>query len=207
MNFQGGGRRFQGKSITNSTVSQHISSNSKCRAGKRSSINKTLVFQRDVNKSSRHSSSWKDKSRLSKLAKVDFKPGFSVSSKGLQNTIHQDTFSTKNSKFSKNEQEANCSCGFGIKGDVEERSNDKNSTCSMGVFEQLIPCGEKRRRLSLCDKSKNVEPVHSLSPFQNGRPFSVKSHNTGGRLDVQTGPEGCILQSLIRSKLEEVRKV
>ena len=35
--------------------------------------------------------------------------------------------------------------------------------------------------------------------------FSVKVHNTGGRLDVQ--PEGCILQCPIRSKLEEVRKV
>ena len=99
MNFQGGGRRFQGKSITNSTVSQHISSNSKCRAGKRSSINKTLVFKRDVNKSSRHSSSWKDKSLFSKLAKVYFKPRYSLSVKGLRHAIHQDTFSIKNSKF------------------------------------------------------------------------------------------------------------
>ena len=113
----------------------------------------------------------------------------------------------KISKFYKDEQEANCSCGFGIKGDVEERGNNENSTCSRGVFEQLIPYGEKRRRLSPCDKSKNVEPVHSFSPFQNGRPFSVKAHNTGGRLDVQTGPEGCILQCPIRSKLEKVRKV
>ena len=68
----------------------------------------TLVFKRDVNKSSRGSSSWKDKSLLTKLTKVDFKPGYSVSGKGLQNTIHQDTFSTKNSTFNKNEQEANC---------------------------------------------------------------------------------------------------
>ena len=58
-----------------------------------------------------------------------------------------------------------------------------------------------------CDKSKNVEPVHSFSPFQNGRPFSVKADNTGGRLDVQTGSERCILQCPIRSKLEKVRKV
>ena len=113
----------------------------------------------------------------------------------------------KISKFYKDEQEANCSCGFGIKGDVEERGNNENSTCSRGVFEQLIPCGEKRRRLSRCDKSKNVEPVHPFSPFQNGRPFSVKANNTGGRLDVQTGPERCILQCPIRSKLEKVRKV
>ena len=89
-------RRFQSKSITNSFVSRNISSNSKCRARKRSSINKMLVFKRDLNKSSRHSSSWKDKSLLSKLAKVDFKPRYSVSGKWLQN-IHQDTFSTKNS--------------------------------------------------------------------------------------------------------------
>ena len=186
-NFQGSGRRLQGKSITNSTVSRHISSNFKCRTCKRSSINKTLVFKRHVNKSSEHSSSWKDKSLLSKLAKVDSKPGYSVSGKGLQNTIHQDSFSTKNSKFYKDEQEANCSCGFGIKGDVEERGNNENSTCSRGVFEHLIPYGEKRRRLSPCDKSKNVEPVNSFSSFQNGRPFSVKAHNTGGRLSLQTG--------------------
>ena len=89
-----------------------------------------LVFKRDVNKSGRHSSSWKDKLLLSKLAKVDFKPGFSVSGKGLQNTIHQDTFSTKNSRFYKNEKEGNYSHGFGIKGDVEERGNKENSTCS-----------------------------------------------------------------------------
>ena len=140
-NFQGSGRRLQGKSITNSTVSRHISSNFKCRTCKRSSINKTLVFKRHVNKSSEHSSSWKDKSLLSKLAKVDSKPGYSVSGKGLQNTIHQNSFSTKNSKFYKDEQEANCSCGFGIKGDVEERGNNENSTYSRGVFEQLIPYG------------------------------------------------------------------
>ena len=164
-NFQGGGRRFQGKGITNSTVSRHISGNSICRAGKRSSINKTLVFKRHVSKSSEHSPSWKDKSLLSKLAKVDSEPGYSVRGKGLQNTIHQDSFSTKNSKFYKNKQEANCSCGFGIKGDVEERGNNENSACSRGVFEQLIPCGEKRRRLSPCDKFRNVEPVHSFSPF------------------------------------------
>ena len=142
-----------------------------------------------------------------KLAKADFKPGHSVSGKGLQNTILQDTFSTENSKFYKDEPEANCSCGFGVKGDVEEWGNNGNSTCSRGVFEQLIPYGEKRRTLSPCDKSKNVEPVHSFSPFQNGRPFSVKAHNTVGRLDVQTGHEECILQCPIRLKLNEVRKV
>ena len=97
--------RFQGKSITNSTVSRNIPSNSKCRADKLSSINKTLLFKRDVNKSSRHSSSGKDKSLISKLVKVDIKPGNSVSGKGLDYAIHQDTFSSKNYKFNKNEQE------------------------------------------------------------------------------------------------------
>lgn len=33
-NFQGGGRRFQGKKVTNSTVSLHVFSNSKCDVGK-----------------------------------------------------------------------------------------------------------------------------------------------------------------------------
>ena len=51
-NFQGGGRRFQGKNITSSTVSGHISSTSKRRAGERLSIHKTVVFKRDVNKNS-----------------------------------------------------------------------------------------------------------------------------------------------------------
>ena len=49
----------------------------------------------------------------------------------------------KISKFYKDEQETNCSCGFGIKGDVEERGNNESSTCPRGVFEQLIPCGKK----------------------------------------------------------------
>ena len=74
--------------------------------------------------------SYSNKSLLSKLPKFDFKPGYSVSGKELQNIIHQDTFSTKNSKFSKDEEEANCSCGFGIKGDVKKRGNNENSTCS-----------------------------------------------------------------------------
>ena len=33
-NFQGGSRRFQGKKVTNSTVSLHVFSNSKCDVGK-----------------------------------------------------------------------------------------------------------------------------------------------------------------------------
>ena len=102
------------------------------------SLNKTLVFKRDINKISTHSSSWKNKSLLSKLEKVDFKPRCSVSGKGLHYTIHQDTFSKKNSKFYKNEQKANCSRGFETKGDVEERGNKENSACSRGVFKLLI---------------------------------------------------------------------
>ena len=61
----------------------------------------------------------------------------------------------------------------------------------------------KNRRLLPCNQSKKIEPVHSISSFQNTRPFSVKSFNTGARLDVQTGTEGCILQSLIESKLKK----
>ena len=140
------------------------------------------------------------------MTKVDLKPGYAVCGKGLHYTIDQDTFSTKNFKFYKNEQEATCSRGFGIKGDVKERGNKENSICSRGDFEQLIPCVEKRW-LSPCNQSKNVEPVHSFSPFPNGRPFSVKAINTGGRLDVKIGPKGCILQCSIGSKLEEVQKV
>ena len=74
---------------------------------------------------------------------LDFKPGYSVSGKRLHYIIHQDNLWTKNSKFYKNAQEANCSRGFGIKADIEERGNKKNSTCWRGVFVQLIPSGEK----------------------------------------------------------------
>ena len=130
-----------------------------------------------------------------------------VTGKGLHDTIHQDTFSTKNSKFYKNEQETNCSRGIEIKEDVEERSNQENSTCSRRVSEKLIPYGEKRRRLSPCNQSKNVEPVCSFSSFQNGRPLPVRTINTGGRLYVQAGPEGCILHCPIGLELEEVCKV
>ena len=114
-------------------------------------------------------------------------------------------FFQQKSKFYKNKQEAYCPLEFGIKG--EERVDKENSTCSRGVFKQLIPCEEKRRGLSPCNQTKNVEPVYFFSPFQNERPFSVKALNTGGRLEGQTGPEGCILQWSIESKLEEVRKV
>ena len=34
-----------------------------------------------------------------------------------------------NRTFYKDEPEANCSCGFEIKGDVDERVNNENSTC------------------------------------------------------------------------------
>ena len=68
-------------------------------------------FQRRCYKSSRHSSSWKDKSLISKLAKVDFKSEYSVGG---------------------------------------------------GVFEELISCWEKIRRLSPCNQSENVEPFHLI---------------------------------------------
>ena len=44
--------------------------------------------------------------------------------------------------------------------------NKENSTCSRGVLEQLIPCGGKRRRLSPCNQSKNVEPVRVFFHFK-----------------------------------------
>ena len=47
----------------------------------------------------------------------------------------QDTFSTKIFKFYKNEQETDCSRGFGIKGVVEEIINKESTTCSRVVFE------------------------------------------------------------------------
>ena len=82
----------------------------KCRTSKRSSIDKTLAFKRDVNKSNRHLSSWKDKSLLSKLGKVDFKPGGSVSGiKDYTIPFIKIPFSTKNFQFSENEKEANYS--------------------------------------------------------------------------------------------------
>ena len=43
--------------------------------------------------------------------------------------------------------------------------------------------GKKRSRLFLCNQSENVESVHFFSPFQNGRPFSIKALNTGGGKD------------------------
>ena len=93
----------------------------------------------------------------------------------VNDTVHQDTFSSKNSAFYKNEQKTNCSRGFKIKGDVEKRRNKENSTSSRGILEQLIPCEEKRRRLLPCNQSKNLEPVRSFSPFQNGR-LSLLKH-------------------------------
>ena len=87
----------------------------------------------------------------------------------------------------------NFSRGSGIKGYVKEGGNKEKSTCSRKVFEQRISCVEQRQIPSICNQSKNVEPVRFFSPFQNGRPFSVKALNTREKLDVQTGPEGCIL--------------
>ena len=73
----------------------------------------------------------------------------------------------------------------------------------------LFLTGKKRRRLSLCNQFKNVEPVHSFSPFQNERPFVVKALSTRGRLDVRTGSdgEGCTFKCPIISKLEEICEV
>ena len=46
-----------------------------------------------------------------------------------------------------------------------------------------------------------------LSPFQNGRPFPVKTLNVEGRLNVKTGPEGFIPKFTTGSKSEKVCKV
>ena len=92
-----------------------------------------------------------------------------------------------------------------VKGDVEERGNKENSTSSRGVLRKLFLVG-KKMEASPCNQSKNVEPVYSFSPVQNGRPFSVKALNTGGRSDAQIVPGGSMLQCPTESKLEEVRK-
>ena len=63
-----------------------------------------FVFKRDVNKSSRHSSSWKDNSLLSKLAKVYFKPGYSVSVKGYRVPLIKIHFQQKTPNFTKMSQ-------------------------------------------------------------------------------------------------------
>ena len=65
-------------------------------------------------------------------------------------------FHQKITNLTKMNKKKNCPRGFGIKGDVEERSNKENSICSGGVFEQLVPCGEKTPRLSLGNQSKNI---------------------------------------------------
>ena len=99
------------------------------------------------------------------MAKVVFKAGYSVSSKGLQDTIHQDNFSTKSSKFYENEQEEDCPHGGRIKGDVDKRESKENSNYLRGVSEKFISLRGQRRRLLPCNKSKNVEPDRSFSPF------------------------------------------
>ena len=100
--FQGDGRRFQGENITNLTSSQHIPEipNAKCKASKRWSINEAFAFKRDVNKSSRYSSSWKDKSLLSKLGKVYLKPVDSVSDYTIP-LIKTYLFQQKNPNFTR----------------------------------------------------------------------------------------------------------
>ena len=90
------------------------------------------------------------------MAKADFKP------EGLQFTIHQDTFSTKTSKCYKNEPGANCSCGFRIKGDVEERGNKENSAYSRGIYEQLVPLGKK---------DEGYRPIINLKMLNQFVPF------------------------------------
>ena len=77
----------------------------------------------------------------------------------LHYTIHQENFSTEISKFFENKQEANCSCGFGVKGGLKESDNKENSSYSGGISEQLILCVEKRRMVSPYNQSKNVERV------------------------------------------------
>ena len=57
----------------------------------------------------------------------------------------------------------------------------------------LFLVGNINRKLLPCNQSRIVEPVRSFSPFQNGRPFSVKAFNAGRRMDVGTGPKGCLL--------------
>lgn len=95
-------------------------SNSKYRADKRSSFRKTFVFKRDINKTSRHFFSWKDRSLVRILIEIDSKPGYYFSGKALHNTVfHNNIF--HNSKFSKNEPEATSSSGFVIIEDVEEK--------------------------------------------------------------------------------------
>ena len=117
-----------------------------------------------------------NKSLLSKLTEVESKPGYYFNGKSLHYTIYEDKFmknsSTKNSNFHQKEPETNCSIAFEIKADVEKMDNKEKLTYSRGVPEQPFLWGMCRHDTFPKEK---VEPVHSISPFQNGRSFAVKA--------------------------------
>ena len=77
----------------------------------------------------------------------------------------------KNSKFYKNEQEADCSGDLELK-EMSRKVWIKRIQLFMGSFWATYSLCGKRRRLSPCNLFKNVEPGRSFYPFQNGRPFS-----------------------------------
>ena len=95
------------------------------------------------------------------MAKVDLKPGYAVSGKGLHYTIDQDTFSTKNFKFHKNEQEAIALVDLELK-EMSRKGAIKRTQSVQGEF---------LSNLFLVWKKDGYRPVISLKMLSQFIPF------------------------------------
>ena len=80
-------------------------------------------------------------------------------------------FQRKIPNFTKMKKKQIALVGLELKGMLKKGAIIRTQTAQGEFLSNLFLVGKKRRRLSPCDKSKNVEPVHSFSPFQNGRPL------------------------------------
>ena len=126
---------------------------------------------------------------------------------GIQNSLCIKTSSSKYSFPSKSGGGGKFASGSRDPSNASQRCN-KGSRIHTGPISQLnFPSAKKGFRTETCNKSKKVEQLYPIPPFQNGECFSSEGNTSERGPYVQNRPQRCILFSSSSSRLTEICKV
>ena len=126
---------------------------------------------------------------------------------GIQNSLCIKTSSSKYSFPSKSGGGGKFASGSRYPSNASQRCN-KGSRIHTGPISQLnFSSAKKGFRTETCNKSKKVEQLYPIPPFQNGECFSSEGNTSERGPYVQNRPQRCILFSSSSSRLTEICKV
>ena len=126
---------------------------------------------------------------------------------GIQNSLCIKASSSKYSFPSKSGGGGKFASGSRDPSNASQRCN-KGSRIHTGPISQLnFSSAKKGFRTETCNKSKEVEQLYPIPPFQNGECFSSEGNTSERGPYVQNRPQRCILFSSSSSRLTEICKV